>query len=221
MQRAAGGVLGEVKLKQAEVRGLQRLASGLQELRELRRDSSKRRGERTLLHTTYMYARVYSGACCTHTCIHVYTLELAAHNFLGPVLTYTLELATYHFVWQVHVCTVTVHNNPSPSVPICPGDAPLVAADDQFSSSLSCLLSLLEVQARLYQEEEHALRVLMAEEVAERMAAREGQADKEGVLFVLCCLCSFPCTCDTLVIEVCCLCRRHPELIGQYEQVPY
>lgn len=46
MQQAAGGVLGGVKVKQVEVQGLQQLAGALGELRALRRDASRRRGER-------------------------------------------------------------------------------------------------------------------------------------------------------------------------------
>ena len=50
--------------------------------------------------------------------------------------------------------------------------------DEAFATESERLSSLLEERERLYEEEEHALRVMIQEEVEERMLA--GQRDEEG-----------------------------------------
>lgn len=56
------------------------------------------------------------------------------------------------------------------------GDAPPIEADERFTSGHTSLLQLLTNQARVYEGEEHALRVLMEEEVAEKMATSVARA---------------------------------------------
>ena len=48
---------------------------------------------------------------------------------------------------------------------------PLVKEDEVFATECEALSSILEERARLYEEEEHALRVMIQEEVQERMLA--------------------------------------------------
>ena len=53
------------------------------------------------------------------------------------------------------------------------GESPLVREDEAFSSTTSELSELLSQRVSLYEEEEHALRVMVREEVEERMLAGE------------------------------------------------
>ncbi len=50
------------------------------------------------------------------------------------------------------------------------GDAPPIEADERFVEAHDSLVHLLTNQKAVYDEEDHALRVLMEEEVAEKMA---------------------------------------------------
>lgn len=52
-------------------------------------------------------------------------------------------------------------------------------ADEKFKDTLDMLLALLRQQAKVYKKEEHALRVLLEEEVKEKMrtAAEDGKAE--------------------------------------------
>ena len=52
-------------------------------------------------------------------------------------------------------------------------------ADEKFKDTLDMLLALLRQQAKVYKKEEHALRVLLEEEVKEKM--RTAAEDGEGV----------------------------------------
>lgn len=59
------------------------------------------------------------------------------------------------------------------------GDAPPIEADELFSETHQTLVELLSQQAVVYNQEEHALRVLMEEEVQEKMTEeREKGWDK-------------------------------------------
>ena len=51
------------------------------------------------------------------------------------------------------------------------GDAPPIEADERFDKTHDSLVQLLTSQSAVYDGEEHALRVLMEEEVAEKMAS--------------------------------------------------
>ena len=51
---------------------------------------------------------------------------------------------------------------------------PLVKEDEVFAAECEALLGILEERAGLYEEEEHALRVMIQEEVQERMLAGGG-----------------------------------------------
>ena len=53
------------------------------------------------------------------------------------------------------------------------GEAPLIEEDDFFSSETDRLCEVLKQRMTLYEEEEHALRVMVREEVEERMLAGE------------------------------------------------
>ena len=50
---------------------------------------------------------------------------------------------------------------------------PLIKEDEFFSSETSKLCDILKERISLYEEEEHALRVMIREEVEERMLAGE------------------------------------------------
>ena len=60
---------------------------------------------------------------------------------------------------------------------LCVGD-PLVKEDEVFSSEVDRLTGVLKERVSLYEEEEHALRVMVREEVEERMLA--GELGREG-----------------------------------------
>ena len=60
------------------------------------------------------------------------------------------------------------------------GDAPPIEADERFSETWDCLSQLLTQQAVVYEEEEHALRVLMEEEVMEAMASSKSGVWRGG-----------------------------------------
>ena len=53
------------------------------------------------------------------------------------------------------------------------GEAPLIEEDEFFSSKTDRLCEVLKQRITLYEEEEHALRVMVREEVEERMLAGE------------------------------------------------
>ena len=66
------------------------------------------------------------------------------------------------------------------------GDAPPIEADERFSETWDCLSQLLTQQAVVYEEEEHALRVLMEEEVMEAMASSKSgmwRGGREGDVY--------------------------------------
>ena len=54
---------------------------------------------------------------------------------------------------------------------------PLVKEDEVFAAECEALSGILEERAGLYEEEEHALRVMIQEEVQERMLAG-GEGDE-------------------------------------------
>ena len=60
------------------------------------------------------------------------------------------------------------------------GDAPPVEADECFSETWDHLSQLVTQQAVVYEEEEHALRVLMEEEVMEAMASSKSGMWRSG-----------------------------------------
>ena len=64
------------------------------------------------------------------------------------------------------------------------GDAPPIEADEQFSETYQSLIELLSQQAVVYEQEDHALRVLMAEEVQEKMTREQAEREK-GWLYYL------------------------------------
>lgn len=49
----------------------------------------------------------------------------------------------------------------------------MIEEDEFFSSETDCLCEVLKQRITLYEEEEHALRVMVREEVEERMLAGE------------------------------------------------
>ena len=66
------------------------------------------------------------------------------------------------------------------------GDAPPIEADERFSETWDRLSQLLTQQAVVYEEEEHALRVLMEEEVMEAMASSKSgmwRGGREGDVY--------------------------------------
>lgn len=63
------------------------------------------------------------------------------------------------------------------------GDAPPIEADEKFQETHEALVEMLTQQSEVYKREEHALRVLMEEEVMEKMHSHQ----KEGKLKRLCC----------------------------------
>lgn len=99
VQKSASGVLGEVKKKMSDIQQNIKLLTVLKELRDLRRDASRKKG-----------------------------------------------------------------------------DTPPVEEDERFAATYSSLHSILEGQASVYESEEHALRVLMKEEVMEKMEKSKKQA---------------------------------------------
>ncbi|KAL5505676.1 hypothetical protein EMCRGX_G007142 [Ephydatia muelleri] len=99
VQRSASGVLGEVRRKMSDIQQSTRLLATLKELRDLRRDASRKKG-----------------------------------------------------------------------------NAPPVEEDERFDVVCTSLHSLLASQGSVYQREEHALRVLMKEEVMEKMERSKKQA---------------------------------------------
>ena len=54
-----------------------------------------------------------------------------------------------------------------------PGDAPPIEADELFLATHQSAVELLSQQSVVYDQEEHALRVLMEEELNEKMAREE------------------------------------------------
>ncbi len=56
---------------------------------------------------------------------------------------------------------------------VSPGNAPPIEADEKFASTHEALVELLTQQVGVYEREEHALRVLMEEEVLEKMQSHQ------------------------------------------------
>ena len=56
------------------------------------------------------------------------------------------------------------------------GDAPPIEEDERFAATCSSFNTLLTSRASVYESEEHALRVLMKEEVMEKMERSKRQA---------------------------------------------
>ena len=56
------------------------------------------------------------------------------------------------------------------------GDAPPIEADEHFSETHQSAVDLLSQQSVVYEQEEHALRVLMEEELNEKMAREKERA---------------------------------------------
>ena len=62
------------------------------------------------------------------------------------------------------------------SLPWCPlnlGNAPPIEADEKFQETHEALVEMLTRQSEVYEREEHALRVLMEEEVMEKMHSHQ------------------------------------------------
>ena len=58
------------------------------------------------------------------------------------------------------------------------GDAPPIEADELFSATHQSAVELLGQQSVVYEQEEHALRVLMEEELNEKMAREKARRGK-------------------------------------------
>ena len=58
------------------------------------------------------------------------------------------------------------------------GDAPPIEADELFSATHQSAMELLSQQSVVYEQEEHALRVLMEEELNEKMAREKARRGK-------------------------------------------
>ena len=56
------------------------------------------------------------------------------------------------------------------------GDAPPIEADELFTETHQSAVELLNQQSVVYEQEEHALRVLMEEELHEKMARENERA---------------------------------------------
>ena len=54
-----------------------------------------------------------------------------------------------------------------------PGDAPPIEEDEKFNTNHVSLVEMLTQQLSVYEREEHALRVLMEEEVKENMYSHQ------------------------------------------------
>ena len=59
----------------------------------------------------------------------------------------------------------------------CTGDGPPIEADEKFAATKKRLVDMLTCQLEVYGKEEHALRVLMEEEVKEKMHSRQARGD--------------------------------------------
>lgn len=55
------------------------------------------------------------------------------------------------------------------------GDAPPIEADEKFSGNHESLVGMLTQQLGVYEREEHALRVLMEEEVKEKLHSHQAK----------------------------------------------
>ena len=73
-------------------------------------------------------------------------------------------------------CIFRMLNDTSSDMWPHPGNAPPIEADEKFQSTHEALVELLTQQVGVYEREEHALRVLMEEEVLEKMQTHQ----KEG-----------------------------------------
>ena len=68
-----------------------------------------------------------------------------------------------------------------------PGDAPPIEADEKFSTNYESLVEMLTRQLSVYEREEHALRVLMEEEVKEKMHSHQTKGNARNH-FMICIL---------------------------------
>lgn len=57
------------------------------------------------------------------------------------------------------------------------GDAPPIEADERFQRTHEDLVDMLTKQFEVYEREDHALRVLMEEEVLEKLQSHQNKGD--------------------------------------------
>ena len=79
------------------------------------------------------------------------------------------------------ICVILYRNSLS-------GDAPPIEADECFSETHQSAVDLLSQQSVVYEQEEHALRVLMEEELNEKMAREKERAGEVQTRLATCTL---------------------------------
>ena len=58
------------------------------------------------------------------------------------------------------------------------GDAPPIEADEKFQRTHEDLVDMLTKQCEVYEQEDHALRVLMEEEVLEKLQSHQNKGER-------------------------------------------
>ena len=169
MQASARSVLEGVKRKQSEVRQYQDLLTALNQLREHRKEFRKK---------GVCVGRVVLPSYCVAHIATPYTscfLEDIVHNFYEQlehfcsmvvcvsVLTICLP-SGFHTHAHVYAHTHTHAGD------VLPPDT-----DEVYTQKFKTLENLLSKQIKDYEGEEHTLRVLMAEEVREKMSSQQKQ----------------------------------------------
>ncbi len=86
---------------------------------------------------------------------------------------------------MLHACCVRV------CVCVCVGDGPPIEADEKFENTRGTLLELLNRRAGVYQKEDHALRVIIEQEVKDKMERKKG-------------VCVCLCVCVFVLTKFCC-----------------